>query len=95
MEGVILLIVLIALALLGFLKRPGLIMGVFIAGYGMSRFVVEFFREADPQFITSENPLGYVFSFGDFGFSMGQLLSVPMILIGLLAVLLSGIRKAK
>ena len=95
MEGIILFIVLIALALLGLLKRPGFIMGIFIAGYGISRYIVEFFREADPQFITSENLFGYVFSFGDFGFSMGQLLSIPMILIGLLAVLMSSMKKAK
>lgn len=95
MEGIILFIALIALAFVGFLKRPGFIMGVFIAGYGISRYLVEFFREADPQFITIENPLGYVLSFGDFGLSMGQLLSVPMILVGLLVVLMSSMRKAK
>ena len=95
MEGLILFIILIALALLGFFKRPGFIMGVFVAGYGASRYFVEFFREADPQFITFENPLGYVYSFGSFGLSMGQLLSVPMILIGLLMVFVSSMKKAK
>jgi hypothetical protein len=29
---------------------------VFLAGYGAARFVVEFFREADAQFITPDNP---------------------------------------
>ncbi|MBU2934790.1 MULTISPECIES: prolipoprotein diacylglyceryl transferase [Pacificibacter] len=61
------------------LKKPGLIAGLFFAGYGISRFIVEFFRQADAQFITPDNPMGHVF----IGLSMGQLLSVPMILIGL------------
>ena len=95
MEGLILFIILIALALSGLLKRPGFVMGVFVAGYGASRYIVEFFREADPQFITLDNPLGYVYSFGSFGLSMGQFLSVPMILVGLLMVVLSSIKKAK
>ncbi|MBU2868255.1 prolipoprotein diacylglyceryl transferase [Pacificibacter marinus] len=61
------------------LKKPGLIAGIFFAGYGVSRFIVEFFRQADAQFITPDNPMGHVL----IGLSMGQLLSVPMILIGL------------
>jgi phosphatidylglycerol:prolipoprotein diacylglycerol transferase len=61
------------------LKKPGLIAGVFFAGYGISRFIVEFFREADEQFVSLDNPAGAVFA----GLSMGQLLSVPMIVIGL------------
>jgi phosphatidylglycerol:prolipoprotein diacylglycerol transferase len=62
------------------LKKPGFIAGLFFAGYGVSRFIVEFFREADAQFITADNLNGAVFV----GLSMGQILSVPMILIGLL-----------
>ncbi|WP_114964889.1 prolipoprotein diacylglyceryl transferase [Alkalilacustris brevis] len=67
----------------GALKLPGLTLGVFLAGYGLSRFVVEFWREADAQFITPDNPLGHVIRLGDLGLSMGQLLSLPMILLGL------------
>jgi phosphatidylglycerol:prolipoprotein diacylglycerol transferase len=63
----------------GALKKPGLIAGLFLAGYGISRFIVEFFRQADAQFITPDNPLGHAFV----GLSMGQILSVPMILVGL------------
>lgn len=66
----------------GWLKKPGQIAGLFLVGYGLSRFIVEIFRQADAQFISPENPMGYVFSIGDFGLSMGQLLSLPMILIG-------------
>lgn len=61
-------------------KRRGLIAGLFFAGYGLSRFVVEFFRQADAQFITPENPMGTVV----LHMSMGQLLSLPMIGFGLL-----------
>jgi phosphatidylglycerol:prolipoprotein diacylglycerol transferase len=80
LEG-LLLGILILVLVWGFkaLKKPGLIAGLFFAGYGMSRFFVEFFRQADAQFITDINPNGAVFA----SLSMGQLLSVPMILIGL------------
>lgn len=64
------------------LKKPGMIAGLFLAGYGISRFIVEFFRQADAQFITPETPLGQVFA----GLSMGQLLSVPMIAFGVFLV---------
>ncbi|WP_235977391.1 prolipoprotein diacylglyceryl transferase [Sandaracinobacteroides hominis] len=52
--------------------KPGLLGGLFIAGYGLSRFVIEFFREPDAQ-------LGVL----SIGLTMGQLLSLPMILLGL------------
>ena len=58
-------------------------MGVFFAGYGTARFIVEFFRQPDAQFITEGNPLGLVLQTGGYGFTMGQLLSIPMILIGI------------
>ena len=56
---------------LGALKRPGLILGSFIALYGLARIVGEFFREPDPQ-------LGFLWG----GLTMGMLLSVPMIIAG-------------
>ncbi|MGR3662909.1 MAG: prolipoprotein diacylglyceryl transferase [Paracoccaceae bacterium] len=67
----------------GWLKKPGQITGVFITGYGISRFIVEFFRQADAQYITPDNPMGYVIGSAQVGLSMGQLLSLPMILVGL------------
>lgn len=67
----------------GWLARAGLSLGVFLMGYGAARFFVEFFREADAQFITPDNPNGAVFLF----MSMGQLLSLPMILIGIYFIL--------
>jgi phosphatidylglycerol:prolipoprotein diacylglycerol transferase len=83
MEGLILGTVLFLLLSRGALKRPGLMTGVFLLGYGLSRFIVEFFRQADAQFISASNPLGHVVQIGAFGVSMGQLLSLPMILAGL------------
>jgi phosphatidylglycerol:prolipoprotein diacylglycerol transferase len=65
------------------LKRPGLVTGVFVAGYGAARFFVEIWRQADAQFITPDNPLGHVLALGPLGVSMGQLLSLPMIAVGL------------
>ena len=62
--------------------RPrGCVMGMFLAFYGLFRFLVELIREPDPQ-------LGYL-AWG--WLTMGQLLSVPMILAGA-ALLLRGAR---
>ncbi len=84
LEGLLLLIVLMYLALNGGLKRPGYLTGVFALGYGASRFFVEFFRIPDPQFFSQENPYGFAFIFGDYGITMGQSLSLPMILVGII-----------
>lgn len=72
----------------GFFRR-GLLVGLFLAGYGAARIFVEYFRQADAQFITDVNPIGYVIQFGTLGLTMGQLLSLPMLLIGLALILLS------
>ncbi|WP_299659232.1 prolipoprotein diacylglyceryl transferase [uncultured Ruegeria sp.] len=63
--------------------KPGLIMGVFLAGYGASRFFVEFFRQPDAQFVSPGNPLGLAWQIGGYGLTMGQLLTLPMIGLGL------------
>ena len=73
----------------GILKTPWALTGVFLAGYGISRFIVEFFRQPDAQFQSLDNPLGWALDFGEWGLTMGQLLSTPMILIGLTVVLMS------
>lgn len=52
-------------------NRQGYIFGLFLVLYGFFRFIVEFTREPDSH-------LGFVFSY----FSMGQLLSIPMVLVG-------------
>jgi phosphatidylglycerol:prolipoprotein diacylglycerol transferase len=68
------------------LSRPWQLTGMFFAGYGAARFFVEFFRQADAQFISADNPMGYALQFGSLGMSMGQLLSAPIIVVGVLLV---------
>ncbi len=53
-------------------RRPGLMIGVFLAGYSLSRALVELFRQPDQQ-------IGLLAG----GTTMGQWLSAPMLLIGL------------
>lgn len=73
LEGVALFIVLRVLThRFDALKKPGVTMSAFICGYGLSRTIVEFFREPDQQ-------IGYLL--GGW-FTMGMLLSVPMALVG-------------
>ena len=93
LEGIFLFLLIFIVALRGGLKKPGLISGIFFAGYGLSRFIVEFFRVADAQFISFENPQGYVYQFGSIGVTMGQVLSLPMIVIGCVLVLYNSGRK--
>jgi phosphatidylglycerol:prolipoprotein diacylglycerol transferase len=64
-------------------KTPGLIAGTFFLGYGIARFAVEFVRQPDAQFVSAGNPLGLALELGGYGLTMGQLLSVPMIALGL------------
>lgn len=71
----------------GWLKWPGATAGVFFAGYGLARFAVEFFRQPDAQFITDGNPLGLALHLGGYGLTMGQILSLPMIAVGLFFLL--------
>ncbi|MEM9426753.1 MAG: prolipoprotein diacylglyceryl transferase [Pseudomonadota bacterium] len=90
LEGLVLGLLLVAMVYAGgWLKRPGVICGTFIAGYGLSRFIVEYFRQADAQFITAENPMGHILRFGEAGVTMGQLLSLPMLGAGLLILALA------
>ena len=77
-EGLV-LFVLLALAVRRFgFRRPGLLGGMFVLGYAVARIVCEFFREPDAQ-------LGYLFG----GVTMGMLLSVPMALVGAVAIVLA------
>jgi phosphatidylglycerol:prolipoprotein diacylglycerol transferase len=88
LEGLVLGLVLLWLAFgRGALKKPGLIAGTFLAGYGIARFIVEFFRLADSQFISPDNPFGHVLRLTDtLGITMGQLLSLPMVAVGLIVI---------
>ena len=86
LEGLVLFAILLMFAALGGLRRTGLLAGIFVAGYGAARYFVEFFRVPDPQFFSADNPFGFAYRFGEFGVTMGQTLSIPMILIGLLFI---------
>lgn len=88
LEGAVLLVLLWVVALRGGLKRPGLCFGLFLAGYGAARIFVEYFRQADAQYISAANPMGHVWRLGDWGLTMGQVLSLPMLVAGLAIVLL-------
>ena len=67
----------------GWLAFSGRTTGAFIAGYGVARFIVEFVRQPDAQFVSGGNPLGWAWQAGGYGLTMGQLLSLPMIAVGL------------
>ncbi len=86
LEGLLLGLILLVLVRVGGLRRPGLAFGFFLFGYGLARMFVELFRVADAQFITPDNPLGHVLGGPVIGLTMGQTLSVPMVLIGLALV---------
>ncbi len=84
LEGALLGAILMVLAWRrGWLRRPGGLTGLFFAGYGLARFAVEFFRQADAQFITPDNPLGHTLRLGGYGLTQGQLLSLPMVVVGI------------
>ena len=88
LEGLLLGLVLLWLAFRrSAFKRPALVAGVFFAGYGIGRFVVEFFRQPDIQFQSPGNPLGLALQVDGYGLTMGQLLNLPMIMGGVLAIL--------
>ena len=67
------------------LRTPWLVTGIFLTGYGLARITVEFWRMPDSQFLAVD-PAGYVLRLGDYGLTMGQTLSLPMVVIGLLVI---------
>ena len=72
LEGLLLGVVMYILWKRGWLGNRGQLTGVFLCGYGLTRFLVEIVRQPDAQ-------LGLFAG----TFSMGQILSFPMILVGL------------
>ncbi|KZK77148.1 Prolipoprotein diacylglyceryl transferase [Pseudovibrio sp. Ad46] len=58
------------------LQKPGVLAGSFAIGYGLARTFVEFYRVPDAH-------IGYLAGF----FTMGMLLSLPMVLIGIVVVI--------
>jgi prolipoprotein diacylglyceryltransferase len=60
-------------------KRAGIVTSAFFIGYPVARFIGEFFRQPDVQFESKGNELGTVF----LGMSMGQVLSLIMMCVGI------------
>ena len=71
-EGIVLFVILLYFYKKQYLKIPGKISGFFLFFYSIFRFILEFFRAPDTQ-------LGYLI----FGFTMGQIISIIFIIIGL------------
>ncbi len=63
-------------------NRPGILAGAFLIGYGCFRNIVELFREPDVQ-------LGLLFDV----ISMGQLLSLPMVILGAVMIVFASKQK--
>jgi phosphatidylglycerol:prolipoprotein diacylglycerol transferase len=76
LEGLLLFLVLHVMVRRGALQRTGLVSGAFMIGYGLARIVAEFFRQPDDflQFVLPHT-------------TMGQVLSLPMVLIGVAIIL--------
>lgn len=70
LEGIVLFFILSRYARV--VRRSGRVTGMFLAGYGMFRFLIEFVRAPDQQ-------IGFI-AFG--WLTMGQLLCVPMLFFG-------------
>ena len=68
-EGIVLFLVIFVLS--SKVRTRGILISVFLAGYGFIRFVLEFFREPDPQ-------LGFIVA----SITMGQILSLAMVAAG-------------
>lgn len=75
------------------LHKPWFVTGIFLAGYGLARVVVEFWRMPDDQFLAAD-PAGYVLRLGEWGLTMGQTLSIPMVVIGVILAMLARRRHA-
>lgn len=81
MEGLILFIILLVL-IFAFkaLRRPGVVSGAFVLGYGITRIIGEFFR------VPGEDPDWFTSIFNHSGFTYGMALSLPMLIFGVFAI---------
>ncbi len=75
LEGIVLFLLLYLLVRRGWLERPGAISGAFLAGYGLARIFVEFFRQPDAH-------LGFLLGLTP----MGQVLSLPLFIAGVILI---------
>ncbi len=93
LEGAVLFMILTTLARRPEIRgRPGTLSGIFLIGYGLARFAVEFVRQPDIQFVNDTQVIeGSVL----LGATMGQVLSLPMILLGLGLVVIARRRRVE
>jgi phosphatidylglycerol:prolipoprotein diacylglycerol transferase len=75
-EGILLFLLLYAAERGGARRHPGMMTGLFLVGYAVARMSGELFREPDSH-------LGYIL----WGTTMGQLLSLPLLIVGLALIL--------
>jgi len=75
-EGLLLFLLLLFAEHRGARQRPGIITGLFLIGYAVARMSGELFRQPDAQ-------LGFLV----FGTTMGQLLSIPVLIAGIVLIL--------
>ena len=78
-EGILLFLLLLYFEHRGTRRRPGIETGIFLIGYALARMSGELFRQPDVQ-------LGFLFHIGEFGVTMGQLLSIPVLLAGVVII---------
>ena len=62
--------------------KDGFLSGLFLSLYAFFRFFIEFIREPDAH-------IGLYFNL----FSMGQLLSIPLFIFGIILIINNGIRR--
>jgi phosphatidylglycerol---prolipoprotein diacylglyceryl transferase len=74
-EGLLLFLLLLLAEHRGARRRPGIVTGLFLVGYAVARMSGELFRQPDAQ-------LGFLV----LGTTMGQLLSIPALIAGILLV---------
>ena len=74
-EGILLFLLLFIAERRGSRRRPGTVTGIFLVSYAAARIFGEMFRQPDPQ-------LGYLM----FGATMGQLLSIPVLVAGIAVI---------
>ena len=82
LEGIILFLILIYFINRNYLKKPGLISGLFLIFYSLFRFFIEFFRVPDEQ-------IGYLI----FNLTMGQIISLVFASIGITIIYLKNENK--
>jgi phosphatidylglycerol---prolipoprotein diacylglyceryl transferase len=92
LEGLVMGAILFVLSRRGALRRPWLLTGWFFALYAAARMTVEVWRVPDDQFLAA-HPQGHVLSLGEIGLTMGQTLSLPMLLVGVALILLAARRR--